>query len=398
VRIVFLNPSGALGGAETALIQMLAALREARPSWTLTVIASAAGPLIEQTSRLGVSSLCLAFPPSVARLGEWGRRGSTAARAQLAFGLARAAVPALTYGATLRRRLAALDPDVVHTNGLKMHLLGSRCAPSRAKVLWHLHDYPDARPVTSALLRACATKDTCIVANSDSVAERARALFGRKASVSTIYNAVDLERFHPEGKHLDLDARCGLPPLAEGGLRIGLVATFARWKGHDVFLKALAQMRSDVPVRGYVIGAPIYETESSQFSVEELRALASASGAGQSVGFTGHVEDVPSALRALDIVVHASVEPEPFGLVIAEAMACGRPLVVSRAGGAAEIAVEGALFHAPGDAVELASRLSQLADDPGLRARLAGAGRDAATRLFSRSRLASALIPVYESL
>ena len=52
-----------------------------------------------------------------------------------------------------------------------------------------------------------------------------------------------------------------------------------------------------------------------------------------SVGFTGRIDDVPAALRALDIVVHASVEPEPFGLVIAEAMACGRPVVVSRAGG-----------------------------------------------------------------
>ena len=396
MRIVFLNPSGALGGAETALIQVLAALREARPGWTLTVIASASGPLLEETRRLGVSSLNLDFPPAVARLGEWGSRGSAAKRVQLAAALARAAIPALTYGANLRRRLGALDPDVVHTNGLKMHLLGSRCAPARSKVLWHLHDYPDARPLSAALLRACATADTSMVANSKSVAERARALFGRNIPVNTIYNAVDLGRFHPEGSRLDLDALCKLPPLAPGGLRVGLVATFARWKGHDVFLKALASVRASVPVRGYVIGAPIYETQSSQFSLGDLQALATE--AGVQVGFTGRVDDVPAALRALDIVVHASVEPEPFGLVIAEAMACGRAIVVSDAGGAAEIAQAGALFHRPGDASDLADRLSSLIADPALRQSLSTAGREAALRLFGRARLAETLVPIYEGL
>ena len=398
MRIVFLNPSGALGGAETALIQMIAALRETRPDWTIAVIASAPGPLLQQTARLGVSTFAVSFPPALARLGEWGNRGSRMARVQLAAALARAAVPSLMYARTLRSRLASLDPDVIHTNGLKMHLLGSRCAPPRAKMLWHLHDYPDARPLSAALLRTTATADTCVVANSESVAERARTLFGPRVPVTSIYNAVDLERFHPEGKRLDLDALSKLPPLAAGGLRIGLVATFARWKGHDVFLKALAQIRATVPVRGYVIGAPIYETDSSQFSLDELRALAVTSGLDQTVGFTGHVEDVPSALRSLDIVVHASVEPEPFGLVIAEAMACGRPVVVSQAGGAAEIAQAGAMFHRPGDDRELADRLSALAADCTLRQSLSVAGREAAIRLFGRARLAETLIPVYEGL
>jgi glycosyltransferase involved in cell wall biosynthesis len=100
----------------------------------------------------------------------------------------------------------------------------------------------------------------------------------------------------------------------------------------------------------------------------------------------------------LDIVVHASTEPEPFGLVIAEAMACGRPIIVSRAGGAAEIAQAGALFHRPGDAVDLAARMSELIADPALRQSLGAAGREAAQRLFSRSRLADSLVAVYEAL
>lgn len=79
-------------------------------------------------------------------------------------------------------------------------------------------------------------------------------------------------------------------------------------------------------------------------------------------------------------------------------MACGRPVIVSRAGGAAEIAQAGALFHRPGDAADLAERLSELIADPGLRQSLGVAGREAALRLFSRSRLAAALVGIYESL
>jgi glycosyltransferase involved in cell wall biosynthesis len=103
-------------------------------------------------------------------------------------------------------------------------------------------------------------------------------------------------------------------------------------------------------------------------------------------------------MRALDIVVHASTEPEPFGLSIIEAMACARPVIASRAGGAAEIveASGGALFHRPGDSADLANRITHLAGDPARRRCLARAGRAAAERLFAPPRLAQELIPIYE--
>ena len=235
------------------------------------------------------------------------------------------------------------------------------------------------------------------MANSESVAADTRALLGTRVPVQTVYNAVDLDRFCPEGPALDLDALAKLSPPASGTLRAGLLGTFARWKGHDVFLRALAQLRA-AGLRGYIIGEPIYETAASQFSMRELQELSVAYGLAGSVGFTGRTHDVPAALRALDVVVHASVEPEPFGLVIAEAMACGRPVIVSRAGGAAEIAQAGALFHRPGDAADLAARLSELLADSLQRQALGAAGRQAALRLFSRSRLAVSLVAIYESL
>jgi glycosyltransferase involved in cell wall biosynthesis len=118
------------------------------------------------------------------------------------------------------------------------------------------------------------------------------------------------------------------------------------------------------------------------------------------VGFTGFVQDSAMAMRALDVVVHASTEPEPFGLVIAEAMACGKPVVASRAGGARELTESGvnALGHEPSDAAGLARRIEELARDAGLRQRLGSAGRSTAEQHFSRRRLARELTPVYQSI
>jgi glycosyltransferase involved in cell wall biosynthesis len=338
------------------------------------------------------------FPNALARLGEWGTRGSIASRLRLGAGLLAASAPAIIYARRLQKDLRDFNPDIIHTNGLKMHILGAQLRSSHAKLVWHLHDYPAARRLTARLLASRTHRCDAMLANSESVAADARQRFGASVPVHTIYNSVDLDRFNPAGPRADLDALAGLPPLAPAGIRIGLVGTFARWKGHGVFLEALARLRGLANVRGYIIGGPIYHTDASQYSQEQLRAHADSLGLGERVGFTGKVDDVSAALRALDIAVHASTDPEPFGLVIAEAMACGRPVVVSRAGGAAEIAQGGAMFHEPGNSAALADRLRELASDPERRAALGVEGRETAVRLFSRTRLVETLIPVYEAL
>lgn len=397
MRVVFLSPSGELGGAETALLDMLASIREARPEWTLAVIAASGGPLVAKAAAYAQST-ALPFPATLARLGEWGTRRSAATRLRLGLGAMMAAAPTMSYARRLRRRLLDFQPDVVHSNGLKMHLLGARVRPVGARLVWHLHDYPAARRLTATLLASQMHRCDAMLANSESVAADARERFGSGVPVHAVHNAIDLDRFTPKGPVADLDALAGLPPLSPGGIRVGLVGTFARWKGHTVFLDALARLRGHVNVRGYIVGDSIYDTDASQYSRAQLRARADACGLGDSVGFTGQVDDVSAVLRALDVTVHASTEPEPFGLVIAEAMACGRPIVVSRAGGAAEIAQAGALFHQPGNSAELAERVSELARDADRRAALGRDGRAAALRLFSRTRLRERLIPIYETL
>ena len=399
MRILFLNPTGQMGGAEAALLELLAGVRELQPSWSLRLIIASDGPLAARATALGVRARVLPFPPALAKIGEWGLRSGYRSRVVLAASCARAAWPTRGYVRRLRETMRDLAPDVVHTNGLKMHLLGAWARPHGSAVLWHVHDYVGRRPFTAMLLPRYSRLCSAIVANSKSVADDIERVCDRSLPIYPIWNAVDLNHFSPIGPKLDLDDLSGLPAAGDGVVRIGLVATFAPWKGHRTFLRALAMLPPSLPVRGYVVGGPVYETERSQVTFEELRAEAAALGLGPRVGFTGFVPDAAPAIRALDIVVHASTDPEPFGLVIAEAMACSKAVVASDSGGAAELVASGidALVHAPGDTRMLAGRIEELVSDPALRQRLGHAARATAERCFARRRLASEFIPVYQS-
>jgi glycosyltransferase involved in cell wall biosynthesis len=404
LHVLHLSATGALGGAERCLLDILASVRQANPDCRLSVVTGADGGLVPAAKALGAGAKVVPYGDALARLGEAGRSSAPFAAAALAGRLAWSAAPAMQYMAGLGHLIDDLRPDVIHAHGLKMHILGAwaagsgRVARHRPRVIWHVHDYLGAKPATARILRWSLKYCDAIVTNSSSVAADVRETLNPSIPVVAMLNAVDLERFTPLGSCLDLDRLAGLPPAPTGTVRVGLVGTFGRWKGHTTFLDAIARLDSAVPVRAYVIGGALYQTTGSQYSLEELRAHAEAIGINGRVGFTGFVDAADEALRSLDIVVHASTDPEPFGLVIAEAMACGRAVIASDAGGAREIFAQGvdALAHPPGNSEVLAKCIAQLAGDGLLRQQLGEAARQTAERRFNRRRLASELAPLYQ--
>jgi len=392
LRVLYLNPCGHLGGAERALLDVLTSVRQAEPEWQLRLLAGEDGPLLAEALAIGVESSVLPFPESVAVLGQFSGSGLPLVRRCVA-----AAPSLMAYRKQLQQAIREFGPDLVHTNGFKMHLLGAWSA--EVPTVWHLHDFLSARPWMKRLLRPFSRNCRTIVAISNAVASDARLAMPRN-TVRTLLNAVNLDRFTPRGNRLDLDALSDLAAPPPETIRVGLVGAFAQWKGHHVFLKAVAQLRKENwPLRAYIIGGPLYQTAGSQFTFDELRSAAKKLGISDAVGFTGFQPDAPAAFRALDVVVHASTSPEPFGLVIAEAMACGRAVIASRAGGACEIFRQGcdALGTYPGDPRALAVAIRRLVQDPVLRARLGRAARETAESRFDRNRLAHSLISIYRS-
>jgi glycosyltransferase involved in cell wall biosynthesis len=397
MRIAFLSVSDQLGGSEAMLLQTAAELRRSCPAWPLHLVLPGPGPLGDRASALGMHVAVLPMPASLARLGEAGLEG--AGRGAAGVRLVRAALDVPPYERALRDVLAQIGPDILHTNGFKAHILAARTRGLCRGIVWHMHEYISHRPLTRRLLRHYAGRCPVVVANSESVAADVRRVTGNRTHVRVIYNAVDLERFAPSGAIADLDGLARLEPAPPGTVRVALVATFSRWKGHDTFLRAIAALPASLPVRAYVIGGALYDTDGSQYSGAELCELAEAYGLGGRIGFTGFIPASDEAMRALDIVVHASTAPEPFGLVIAEAMACGRALVTSATGGAGELvrAGEDALVHRPGNASDLAAAIQALAEDPGARARFGLAARAAVVRRFDARRLAGEFVTAYEA-
>ena len=282
-----------------------------------------------------------------------------------------------------------------------MHLLSAAAVPRSIPVVWHVHDFYSARPLVPRVLRLAYRRRRKAVAISSAIARDLNGLFP-KLPVALLPNRIDTGHFRPEGPAADLDRLAGMPPAPPGVVRIGLVATYARWKGQLVFLEAARRVlaaHSSPPVRFYIVGGPIYHT-AAQFSAAELRAAAAAPGLQEHVGFVNFQADVAPIYRALDIVVHASTSPEPFGMTIVEAMACGRAVIVSDAGGAAELFTHevDALGVTPGDAGELSAAACRLVDDADLRNRLATHARRSAIRKFDESSCGSDLLSLYRTL
>ncbi len=341
------------------------------------------------------------MPAALAALGDsqLDRTGVGRLTALLRHGLA-AAPAAWDYVARLRRQVRRLAPDVIHSNGLKTHLL-ARLVRGEAPVLWHAHDFVSGRPAVGRMLRLARRGVAGAAAVSNAVArDLGRCVPG--LPVHVVCNTVDAARFSPAPRDgAWLDAAAGLAPPEEGTVRVGLIATYARWKGHDVFLRAAAALTAAGParrVRFYVVGGPIYRTHGSQFSEAELRDLAGRLGLEGRVGFLGFQEEPAEAFRALDVVVHASTRPEPFGLTIVEAMACAKPVVAAAAGGAAELFQDGrdALGHPPGDAAALAAAVGRLVDDPALRARLGAEARRTVLARFTPNDLGARFLEMYK--
>ncbi len=405
MRIVFLNPVGVLGGGERSLLDLIAAIRGTEPAVEMHVIVGTDGPLVAHAQELGAVVHVLAMPNTMTELGDSTLRGG---KISTAMGLAmrgiRSANPFRRYLRELRRTLRRLEPSIIHSNGIKTHLLARLAAPKGVPVIWHIRDFVSTRPLVRRMLGLAINDRVTLIANSRAVASDVTKVLSGARDVEVVYNAIDTDAFSPAaGNPQWLDQLAGFEPASGDIVRVGLIATFARWKGQDLFIDATARLLTEHPrldARFFIIGGPIYRTSGSQFSLDELRQRVSEKGVTEKIGFVPFQKSPAEVYRALDVVVHASTMPEPFGRTIVEAMSCARAVIVSNAGGAAELFEDeqNALGVAPNDIPALSQAMRRLIEDPGLRERLGNAGRTAAEERFNRMRLGSGMLATYRKL
>jgi glycosyltransferase involved in cell wall biosynthesis len=211
---------------------------------------------------------------------------------------------------------------------------------------------------------------------------------------AVIPNAVDLGDFAGPVDRAAVRASLGVPTGAPLLLMAGRISP---WKGQHVFVEALARVRRTYPdVCGVIVG--LAEEADGPGYAGRVQAQAEALGLAQHLHMAGYRGDMPQVLAAADVVVHCSVKPEPFGRVIIEGMAAGRPVVASALGGAAEIIanrLDGLLTPA-GDPDALAAAVQRLLADPGERERLGQAARRTVARRYQVDAHVRAVRTFYE--
>jgi glycosyltransferase involved in cell wall biosynthesis len=277
------------------------------------------------------------------------------------------------YLCHLAQAIRRFNPTVLYTNGIKHHIIGALLRPFlRVPMIWHLRDNWGG-PLVGLLADFGPHR---IIANS-----RATATFLQKdmkfpQKVVVVHNSVDVAEYSPEGDTVHLET---------AGPKVGLVATLARWKGHTLLLQAAERILSEFPgAIFYFIGGSIYDTVAEIGYEDELRKLIVAKGLSEQVVMTGFQPEMAPWYRALDIVVNASLQPEPFGRTLLEAMSCGKAVVGPNAGGIPEFVQHGrsGLLYEMGQVEALTTAMLNLCRDPSLRRKLGTAGRETAVQHF----------------
>jgi len=342
VRALFVDHAPALGGAEHSLLLLFECLDR---SQVTPLLACVPGPLQERAEALGVACRPMAMPQVRGHLlGPWRLLGGAVALARLARREAAELLCANTVRASLYAALAA------RLAGLPL--------------VWYVRDILTPGFYIQAMRRCSAA----VVAVSCAAAEP----LGVGAVI--VPNGVLGDAFSTDAARvLQARARWGVPRDAP---LVGMVGRLRPWKGQEHFLRAMALVAAQQPDAWFVlVGGAIFE-EREPF-LPSLRHLADSLELGDRTVFAGQVEDVAAAYAAMDVVVHCSVEPEPFGRVVIEAMAASRPVVAYDWGGPHEIMVPGetGLLVPPGDIGHLSAAVLSLLRDPEKRQAMGAAGR-----------------------
>jgi spore coat protein SA len=289
---------------------------------------------------------------------------------------------------------ASRDFDIVYLHNEPNVLL---LMPSRRgqRIVLHMHnDHLSIRALRLAYRRALR-KAELVVFVSDFVRHQAAVIFPEHAQrFRTVLNATDLSVFRAGGTSAVAQEAFN---IGVGAPRLLYVGRLARVKGVHVLIEAFEQLRDQFPQASLVIAGSSFFGEAVKTPYEgELARLAAK--IGDAVVFTGYLPHAKlSALyRACDVVVVPSIWPEPFGLVVLEAMASGTCVVASAVGGLPEIIEDrrtGVLVRA-GDPNALAAATREVLADPAFKRSLEQAATEVVARKFTWERLMGELEPL----
>lgn len=386
IRVLFIDHVPRLSGAEQSLSDLVAELGTG-PVEPVVVLPND-GPL---AARLRAHGVLVRMVPMSKRMLETSRR--TLARRPFLV-LARL-LAFLVAGWRLYRLIREVRPRIVHTNTLKSNLIAVLpCKLARVPLVWHVRDIlPDSWLRRTFV--ACGRFASVIIVPSRAVAEAFRGNKRVYRRLRLIPNGIRVRDFQDAKDDRSLREMMG---VGASDPVVGIVGRIAPWKGQDVFLRAAAMVAQRHPRAHFAIAGAVLFPENDAAFERELHRMVLALGIEDRITFLGW-QPAPETMAALDVLVHASREPEPFGRTIVEAMAAGKPVVAAAEGAVPEILPPSAGFLVPPSRPELlADALDRLLADRKLRKRMGEAGAAVADTFFPVERTVQLVGQLYRSL
>ena len=346
-RILHLNHTGAVSGAEHSLLTLMAVLHERHE----LLLAAPAGDLLSRAADLGVRGVRV--------------RGSSASRRLHPRRTPRAVVQFVRAGVAIRRLARAHEIEVIHANSVRAGLIAAvaRCLGGPPFVV-HVRDTVRGGGTATFVRAVIARLAAHVVVVSDFVAA------DWTGDVSRIHNPIDCERFRPDaadGRRWRRQAA-----IADDAPLLAVVGQITPWKRQLLAVDAVAELRATHPdaqlvIAGEVKFAGLDTTLDNPGYLRQLEARVHERGLGSYVRLLGEREDVPSLLRAADVLL-APAQDEPFGRAVGEALATGTPAVIAARGGTVEFlrdGVDGIVVDEGGDWAGACRRALELAADQG---------------------------------
>ncbi|MFN8545579.1 MAG: glycosyltransferase family 4 protein [Candidatus Binatia bacterium] len=355
---------GVLGGSLTGIVHLIRRLDRAR---------FAPAVVLYEPKDLGLEGVPIHVLPSLPVPPLDAGRGRVARAALRVRELLGVVLP---RARALARVLRRERPDLVYlANGITTNLDGViAAAVCGLPVLCHEKGLRRMGPIERVLSRWVDTS----VGMTEEVTAHLRGHRARCGRFLTVYDGIDLDEFRPGGGPA-VRRELGIAP---GAPVVGIVGNLQEWKGQHLFAEAVARARRDVPgLRGLVVGG--VHRHGAAYA-ERVRGIVAREGLGDAVLLTGARRDVAACMDAMDVVVHSSTRREPFGRVLIEAMALGRPLIAPAEGGPREIVVDGesGLLVPPRDPAALAAAMVALLNDGARRAAMGRAARARVEAVF----------------
>jgi glycosyltransferase involved in cell wall biosynthesis len=288
--------------------------------------------------------------------------------------------------------------SVVHTNTLAVTAGAISSKISRVPHVWHVHEIL-VDPVLMRKLMHWMVAKYATVAVCISEAVKAHLLAdqpGAAPRIRVIPNGMDFTRFLTTSNDaMAIRAKYGIS--ADAPL-IGMVGKVTRWKGQLVFANSARIILNYCPDARFLAVGGVFDTE--QFYMENFISEVEKLGLKDHFHIVDYTPDVSGLLQSFDVFVLPSTSPEPFGLVLIEAMASAKAIVATAHGGPMEIITDGqtGLLIEPANPQAIAEAVLVLLSSPERRASLGNAARRDALERFSIKRYITDFQNLYASL